>query len=181
MFSQHNIVSSSPVVNELQSAHVVLAEVTRTGGDSYVTRVKVFRRPRRVKPGTGRDGIGNAGAPELIIFDPGRARTRAHNGQRGFFCNRARLIPRGTLPRGLLVSVRTPSTPLVRGPLYRIPRRPKSPFAMQIRAQPPGSTIKVLESFSVSKGPPASSNRVLFLFCSMQGRAFILHFCQPDR
>jgi len=149
MIPQHNIVSSSPVVGELQSAHVVLAEVTRTGGDSYVTRVKVFRRSCRGWSRERKGGwIGNA-VPELIIFDPGRARIRAHNGRRRFFCNRARLIPRGTLPRGLLVSVGAQSIPLVRGHLCRIPRRPKSPFTMQICAQPPGSTIKVLESFRV--------------------------------
>lgn len=39
MVLQQSITIFSPVVSELQSAHVVFAEVTRTGGDSYVIRV----------------------------------------------------------------------------------------------------------------------------------------------
>jgi len=39
MAPQQNIAIFSPVVSELQSAHVALAKVTKTGGDSYVIRV----------------------------------------------------------------------------------------------------------------------------------------------
>lgn len=77
MIPQHNIAFSSPVVSELQSAHVVLAEVTRTGGASVRDKGEGFSsQDIEAARSEERDGQGNAGAPGLIIFDPGRARIR---------------------------------------------------------------------------------------------------------
>jgi len=138
---------------------------------------------RRVDGGEGGRTDGERRrSPELIIFDPERARTRTHNGRRGFFCNRVRLIPRAAerYPGDCLSQSDPPvRRPLVRGTLYRIPRLPKSPFTMQIRTLPPGIPIKILGPF----GHPDSffeSCLAPFLPYARVGCTFISQLRQSD-
>jgi len=134
MVSQQSIAISSPVVSELQSAHVVLAKVTKTGGDSYVIRVS-----------GGGDGGDRGGrieerrrSPELIIFDPGRVQTRTQ-WPTSFFCNRVRLIPR--------TAERYPGDRSSRSePPIRRPRRSRYPLQDSPTTRKVGSPCKSMRA-----------------------------------